>query len=125
MFILLVLSVSLAQNAFKPPVNGPAWSDAAGWDLPQYYTTIRAVDFNGDGLDDLCARSSQGVICARSNGSGFDPAQQLVGFNDECCSQPEYYLTIRVLEAANRDYYCIRADTGPACLIRSGFSFGG
>lgn len=122
---LAASSVSLAQNAFRPPVIGPAWSDAAGWDLPAYYTTIRAVDFDGDGLDDLCARSSQGVICARSNGSGFDPAQRLVGFGDECCNQPEYYLTIRVLEAANRDYYCIRANTGPACLIRSGFGFGG
>ena len=119
------VAVSLGQDAFKPPVNGPAWSDANGWDAPQYYTTIRAVDFNGDGLDDLCARGAQGVICAFSNGSGFDAAEQLIGFNDQCCSQPEYYLTIRVLESSRRGYYCIRGSDGPVCLIQSVLGFAG
>jgi hypothetical protein len=123
--LLAYCNASVALDAFQPPVMGPAWSDAHGWDAPEYYTTIRAMDFNGDGLDDLCARGSAGVICAFSNGSGFDEAQQMQGFSDQCCNQPEYYLTIRVLEAANRDYYCIRGRDGTVCMYQSGFGFAG
>jgi hypothetical protein len=123
--LLAYSNASVALDAFQPPVMGPAWSDAHGWDAPEYYTTIRAMDFNGDGLDDLCARGSAGVICAFSNGSGFDEAQQMQGFSDQCCNQPEYYLTIRVLEAANRDYYCIRGRDGTVCMYQSGFGFAG
>lgn len=58
--------------AFGPPLTGPAWSDAAGWNEPKYYSTIGAADVNHDGRDDLCARTADGVICAPSNGHGFD-----------------------------------------------------
>ncbi len=123
--LLMASGPGLTDRGFQPPVAGPEWSDANGWDAPPYYATIRALDFNGDGLDDLCARSSAGVTCAASNGRGFDEAQQLQGFGDLCCVAPEYYRTVRVLEAANRDYYCIRASNGPVCLISSGFAFSG
>jgi uncharacterized protein (TIGR03382 family) len=54
--------------------TGPEWSDAAGWDAKRYYQTIRLADFDGDGLDDLCARAAVGWRCHRSLGDSFDVA---------------------------------------------------
>ena len=51
--------------------EGPAWTDAAGWNQPHYYGTIGAGDVNGDGLDDLCARGADGVTCVVSTGTGL------------------------------------------------------
>src|SRR5262245_26260581 len=39
-----------------PPLN-----DAGGWYLPQYYTTIRYADVDGDGRAELLARGAAGI----------------------------------------------------------------
>ncbi len=59
-------------TAFGPQIVGPAWSDASGWNKPQYFRTIGAMDINHDGRDDLCARNADGMLCAPSNGKGFE-----------------------------------------------------
>lgn len=41
--------------------NGPPWSDAAGWNQPQYASTIRAADVNGDKCAELMGRFGDGV----------------------------------------------------------------
>lgn len=47
------------------------FSDAAGWQQPQYYSTIHLADINHDGKADICGRGTGGVYCAMSNGSSF------------------------------------------------------
>src|SRR5690606_5445203 len=43
---------------FATTVAGPAWSDAAGWDAPRYWGTIRLQDLDGDGRADICGRGA-------------------------------------------------------------------
>src|SRR5690606_2596749 len=52
-------------------VDGPKWSDATGWSGAAYYETIRVADFDGDGLEDLCARAGAGWRCHPSLGDSF------------------------------------------------------
>jgi hypothetical protein len=40
--------------------TGP-WSDAAGYDQPEYYETMRAGDIDGDQLDELLIRGPKGI----------------------------------------------------------------
>jgi MYXO-CTERM domain-containing protein len=68
---------------FPTTVEGPAWSDASGWDSPIYHGSIRLADVNGDGKADLCARASKGLICTPSDGEGFGPSIQSEGYSDK------------------------------------------
>ena len=47
--------------------DGPPWGDSYSlgttlWQFPQYYSTIRCADVNGDGKDEILARSKEGLI---------------------------------------------------------------
>ena len=46
---------------WEPLPDGPAWSDAEGWNQPQYYTTIQTADIDGDGNAELIARAAAGI----------------------------------------------------------------
>jgi len=59
---------------WSAPIDGPAWSDAAGWGAVRYWSTIRLTDVDGDGRADLCARAATGLQCHLSTGDGFGPA---------------------------------------------------
>lgn len=55
------------------------FSNADAWNtLASYYRSIRLADVTGDGLPDLCGRSSQGITCGISSGSRFDQARKLI-----------------------------------------------
>ena len=58
--------------SFSRQVEGPALSDAAGWNVRERYTTIRLADVSGDGRADLCARASDGLRCWLSEGTHFE-----------------------------------------------------
>ncbi|HEU4412981.1 MAG TPA: hypothetical protein VFS43_47505 [Polyangiaceae bacterium] len=77
-----------------------AFSDANGWAAgPEYYSTLRLRDANGDGRADACGRGAQGVFCALSTGAGFGPATLWsAAFSDAngWASGPEHYTTIRL-----------------------------
>ena len=45
-----------------PSITIPAWSDAAGWNDPDYAEAIILFDLDGDGKDELVGRSPQGLI---------------------------------------------------------------
>jgi hypothetical protein len=47
------------------------FSDAAGFDQPQFYGTLSYPDINNDGRSDVCARGPFGMYCATSTGSAF------------------------------------------------------
>lgn len=67
-----ILCVRSTGSDFEAPFRGPNWSDDYGWDDPANAATIRTGDIDGDGRDDICARANAGVLCAHSNGTGFD-----------------------------------------------------
>ncbi|MEO8660492.1 MAG: VCBS repeat-containing protein, partial [Bryobacteraceae bacterium] len=43
----------------------PAFSDALGWNLPEYYATIQFADVDGDKQEELIARNSSGIVIWR------------------------------------------------------------
>ena len=47
--------------------DGPALSDADNWNQRQYYSTIQCADIDGDGQDELLARSSSGISVWKYN----------------------------------------------------------
>jgi hypothetical protein len=50
------------------------FSDANGWNQPQYGTTLMFADINGDGMADVCGRGQAGIYCELSTGfDGFGP----------------------------------------------------
>lgn len=50
------------------------FADGGLWEThAKYWSTIKLVDVNGDGMDDVCGRYANGVSCGLSNGAGFDP----------------------------------------------------
>jgi hypothetical protein len=60
-----------------------AFSDAAGWDHPEYAESIRFFDRNGDRAADVCGRSASYIQCALSDGkASFVAPSQTAGFAD-------------------------------------------
>lgn len=83
-------------TSFGERVTGPAWADSTGWNKPEYYRTIRVVDYDGNGKDDLCARGSLGVFCYPSTGEGFGQEYDGPDLADDVGWKGlQYYSTIR------------------------------
>ena len=119
----------LADGAgFPTRIAGPEWSDALGWAAPQYASTIRAADIDGDGRDDLCARGVAGVDCWVSDGAGFPT--RVIGpalSNDAGWDDPAFYPSIAMpdIDGDGRDDLCARASAGVRCWRSTGTGFEG
>jgi hypothetical protein len=105
---------------FGPAMSGPELSNALGWDSFSAYSTLHWADLDGDGRDDLCARSVLGLRCWRSEGGGF--AATLVGpeWSDENgWTDYSNYSTILAgdLDGDGRADVCARADAGLRCAL--------
>lgn len=111
-----------------PTQNATLWEstqfvDTQGWIDVKYGTTFQLADVNGDRLDDLCARSSYGIICALSNGQSFNPPEHWAypqfGDKDRWGDSPSRYGSIRFKDIngdGNADV-CGRDETGILCAI--------
>ena len=113
-------------TGFPTVVTGPAWSDAAGWDKPQYYGTIQFADVNGDGKADVCGRSSVGVACALSDGNGFPTVVTGPAWSDAgSWENPQYESTIRYADVNGDGLVdvCGRAAAGILCELSNGNGF--
>lgn len=101
-------------------INGPAWSDAAGWNQPHRYRTVKFPDLNGDGKADVCGKDMNGVICYLSTGSGF--ASQSIrgpGLPDAGgWIEERYYSTIQFPDVSGdgKADCCYRGSGGIYCL---------
>jgi RHS repeat-associated protein len=108
------------------PLTGPAWSDAAAWNSPQYFRTIGYPDLNGDAKEDICGRGGAGVSCFLSDGSGFPTAVTGPAWSDAASwNQPQYYLTIGYADVngdGNEDV-CGRGTAGVSCFLSDGSGF--
>jgi hypothetical protein len=100
-----------------------AFSDAAGWNQPKYYETIRLADISGDGLADLCGRGPNGVECALSSGSAPFRALStpVSAFSDAAgfAAGPQYYSTIEFpdINGDGLADVCGRAPSGVQCAV--------
>ncbi len=59
-------------ESFDSQWEGPGWAEDNGWDKLHRWSTIRLADFDGDGLMDLCGRTSGEYRCHRSMGTEFE-----------------------------------------------------
>ncbi|TNF32075.1 MAG: hypothetical protein EP329_11250, partial [Deltaproteobacteria bacterium] len=104
-------------------ITGPAWSNAAGWNDPRYYTTIRLADLNGDGKADLCGRGPDGVHCHLATGTGFGADVGGPELSDAVgWGAVQYYGTLRTgdVDGDGRHDLCARAAAGVACWRSNG-----
>jgi GH25 family lysozyme M1 (1,4-beta-N-acetylmuramidase) len=114
-------------SAFGTSFNGPAWSDATGWNVPAYYATIQFADVTGDGKADACARGASGITCAASTGSGFGTPFAGPAWNDAAgWDVPSRYRTIRFvdLDGDGKADVCGRSSDGLHCALSNGSGFG-
>jgi RHS repeat-associated protein len=114
---------------------GPGWSDASGWNKPEYYATIQYPDINGDGKADVCGRASDGIRChlalgsARTGGTryAFSPTVTVGdGIADKWgYTQPYYYETIQWpdINGDGRQDMCWRHGAGIYCVLSTGTGF--
>lgn len=108
--------------------NG-AFSDANGWSLPQYGSTIRFPDIDNNGSQDICGRGGGGIWCGVSSGGTFSgPTLWNSSYSDYYgWDQPQYYTTIGFPElngTGGRDV-CGRGAGGIWCGLNNGWSFSG
>jgi len=98
----ILCALSNGSTAFG---SATLWSDsftnAAGLDAPEYWSTIQFPDVNADGNADVCGRHSSGIVCALSNGaSAFGPLiTATTEYNDaspfDWSADPSNYRTIQ------------------------------
>src|SRR5574341_2599965 len=105
-----------------------AYSNTNGWADANNYTTITYPDLNADGRDDVCGRGDNGITCALSTGTRFDPPTYwaLFAYSDaNGWDNAIYYSTIRYpdLNGDLKPGICGRASGGLYCALNTGSSF--
>jgi MYXO-CTERM domain-containing protein len=114
-------------DGFQSGYGGPDWADDSGWRNHRYWSTIRMGDLDGDGRDDVCARTKNGVRChlagAASFGAGFDGPGLADGSGWD---DPSNYMTMRLADVTGdgKMDLCARANAGMRCWPYEDKSFG-
>jgi hypothetical protein len=111
---------------FPTTIDGPAWTDASGWDEPKYWSTLQLADVDGDGRADLCGRSSKGFTCAASTGTGFGAAFDGPAMADSSgWADATNYLSLRMadIDGDKKADLCARANAGIRCYKSTGTGF--
>lgn len=113
-------------DGFKHYADVPGFTNDDGWKKPEYYTTFRLADINGDGMDDVCARGPEGWSCVLSTGDGFGETVKGPEWKDDSgYNKSWYYGTIRIgnLNGDDKMDVCIRRSAGFDCYISKGDKF--
>lgn len=112
--------------ATSPVPGAPGWSDTLGFTRPTQYATLRMLDLDGDGRQDLCARDADGIVCVRSDGRGFGAPFRGPAWSDaDGWDDPANASTLRAgdINGDGRDDLCARANTGILCVRSTGDGF--
>ncbi|UJR85759.1 VCBS repeat domain-containing M23 family metallopeptidase [Sandaracinus amylolyticus] len=112
---------------FDRRIDGPRWSDAAGWGAARFYGTLRMGDVNGDRRSDVCARSSAGVECWLADGEGFPTRVMGPAWSDESgWGAMHYWSTMRLADVNGdgRADVCARSSTDLRCVLATESGFG-
>jgi hypothetical protein len=116
----------LDGNGFPTHVDGPAWSDAAGWGAEKHYATIQLADINGDGKADVCGRAGDRVHCQLSDGNGFPTHVDGPAWSDASgWGEQKHYATVQLadLNGDGKAGVCGRAGDGMHCFLSDGNGF--
>ncbi len=106
------------------------YEDAGGWNSsPTHWKTIKYVDLNGDGKQDVCGRANWGLYCALSTGTSFatpTPWSASFGNADGWSAFPYYWETIEYpdLNGDGKHDVCGRSTWGLYCALSTGTDFG-
>ena len=114
-------------DGWGSPIELGDMGDHQGWGEPQYYSTIRLADINGDGKTDVCGRGGGGFRCWVSDGASFKETFTAIPWsNDSGWAHPQYYATIRMLDlnGDRKADVCARDSGGITCLLSDGSNFG-
>ena len=109
----LLGSLSVSPN-IGPAIDAGGTFDGSDWSQPQYAETIRLADFDGDGADELIARSQNGFwMWDYSAAQGFSAPHSLLSLTDRAgYDQEEYYDPILTGDVVGGD--------GADLLVRGG-----
>jgi hypothetical protein len=58
---MLIWKYNVVSGTWVSLEGAPEWSDKAGWNHPQYYTTIQCAEIDGYGQAELLARGAGGI----------------------------------------------------------------
>jgi hypothetical protein len=122
-------SVATNAQAVNTTLVNSTFSDAAGFNLPQYNETLKYLDMNNDGRSDVCGRGSAGIYCALDDGTGHLGGDKLWNnqFSDaNGWNVPQGYATIAYpdLNADGLPDVCGRGTAGVYCALSNGAGFG-
>ena len=114
-------------NKFGSEIIAAEWSNAKGWNKPEYYSTIRLADINGDHKADICARNSEKLVCHLSQGTKFGSEIAGPGLKDSSgWNGYDNFSTARFgdFNGDGKDDFCIRANAAMKCYPSTGSKFG-
>lgn len=105
----------------------PHYSDANGWLAPQYSSTLRYADMDGNGALDVCGRSVLGVQCFLwLSGTFVGPIQTGLLTDVNGWTQDRFYISIGLADVTGdgKADLCARAAIGLLCFHSDGTNFG-
>jgi len=106
------------------PVIAPL-SNTAGWTEPHRYRSIRFEDVDGDGADDVCARSAEGLACWTWDGTASSRIEGPGWTDAQGWPQDSYLSTIRLADMTGDGLAdaCGRGSQGWRCRVSTGADF--
>lgn len=123
----IVCAISNGSDGFE---TASVWLDAFEdiedvMDDASYWGTIQFPDLDGDGMADVCGRTADGIVCAVSDGSGFQNAGSWTeAYSDTLAwgSDPSYWSTIQFpdLDGDGTADICGRGANGVRCRLSNG-----
>ena len=107
-------------SGFDRTLRGPDMADEDGWDQRATYTSVRMGDVDGDGADDLCARSGDRIVCYRATGDGFAESLVTMPLGEPSPLARSAELWMADVDGDARGDLCVRGANGLRCQPSGG-----
>lgn len=107
--------LTTAPFGFDRTVRGPALRDEDGWDTRAIYTSLRMGDVDGDGMDDLCIRSADRIVCWAASGVGFDESLTTMPLGEASPSAQHAEIWLADIDGDAQVDVCARGVDGLRC----------
>lgn len=101
---MTVVRFNSSDNSWRTLNSSGPFTNAAGWDQIQFYSTIQTADIDGDGRKDLLARSSSYVLSysykydALTDTGSWQAASNGPPFGSETFDAEDHYLTMQTAD---------------------------